>query len=113
MKRCENKFFFFFESFSELSNPSDELAQNVSKKYLSNELFLHFFFESSEPDRGFNYLDDSNSIFRAAGINSEIFFGRTVNVMKFDFSNESKWLVPVPCDDGKRHVHTCQDNTGF
>ena len=32
--------------------------------------FLHFFFESSESDRVFNYLFDSNSIFRARGINS-------------------------------------------
>ena len=47
------------------------------KKSISDELFP-FFFESSESDRVFNYLHDSNSIFRAAGINSMIFFGRTV-----------------------------------
>ena len=50
-------------------DPPDELAQNVSKKPLSDELFLHFFFESSDPDRFFNYLHDSTSIFRARGIN--------------------------------------------
>ena len=44
----------------------------------SDELFLHFFFESSESDRVFNYLHESNSIFRARRINSEIIFGRTV-----------------------------------
>ena len=62
---------------SEPSNPPDELAQKVSKKSLSDELFLHFFFESSESDRVFNYLHDSNSIFRAAGIDSERVRDRT------------------------------------
>ena len=35
------------------SNPPDELAQNVSKKKksLSDELFLHFSFESAESGR--------------------------------------------------------------
>ena len=37
-----------------------------------------FFFESSESDRVFNYLHDSNSIFRVGRINSEWVFGRTV-----------------------------------
>ena len=37
-----------------------------------------FFSESSESDRVFNCLHDSNSIFRARGINSEIFSGGTV-----------------------------------
>ena len=67
-----------FLNVSRPSNPPDELVQNVSKKSLSGELFLHLFFESSESDRVFNCLHDSNSIFRAAGIDSEIFFGRTV-----------------------------------
>ena len=48
------------------------------KKSPSDELFLHFSFESSESDRVFNYLHDSNSIFRAQGINSEWVFGGTV-----------------------------------
>ena len=75
----ERKEDFFVKNVSEPSNPPDELAQNVSKKKSpSNELFLHFFFESSESDRVFNYLHDSNSIFRAGGINSEWVFGCTV-----------------------------------
>ena len=49
------------------------------KKNLSDKLFLHFSFESSESDRVFNYLHDSNSIFRAWGIKSENFFGCTVS----------------------------------
>ena len=48
------------------------------KKNPLDELFLHFSFESSESDRFFNYLHDSNSIFRARGINSEWVIGRTV-----------------------------------
>ena len=69
-----------FQNVSRPSNPPDELAQNISKKKksLSDELFLHFSFKSSESDRIFNYLHDSNSILRARGINSEWFFGRTV-----------------------------------
>ena len=47
-------------------------------KSLSDELFLHFSFESSESDRVFNYLHVSNSIFRARGINSEWVFRYTV-----------------------------------
>ena len=45
------------------SNPPDELAQHVSKKPFSDELFLLFCFESSEYHRLFNCLHDSNSIF--------------------------------------------------
>ena len=41
---------------------------------------LNFSFESSESHRVFNYLHDSNSIFRAAGTNSEKFFGSTGQV---------------------------------
>ena len=39
-----------------------------------------FFFESSESDRFFNYLHDSNSILRARGINSEWVSGGTVKL---------------------------------
>ena len=53
--------------FQNPQNPSDEFAQNASKKNLSDELF-----ESSESDRFFSIiLHDSKAIFRAAGINSE------------------------------------------
>ena len=48
------------------------------KKSLSDELFIHVFFESSESDRFSNYLHDSNSIFRAGRINSEGVRDRTV-----------------------------------
>ena len=66
---------------SEPSNPPDELAQNVWKKSLSDELFLHFFFESSESDRFFNYVHDSNSIFQVGRINSENISARTVHCL--------------------------------
>ena len=46
---------------------TDESAQNVSK----------FSLEKSQSYRFFNYLHDSNSIFRVAGINTETFCGRT------------------------------------
>ena len=49
------------------------------KKSPFGRIILPFFFESSESDRVFNYLQDSNSIFRAAGIDSERCFGRTVH----------------------------------
>ena len=60
------------------SNPPDELAQNVSKKIPVGRIIPPFFFESSESDRVFNYLHDSNSIFRARRINSEWVSGGTV-----------------------------------
>ena len=52
-------------------------SKSVSKKSLSDELFLHF---SSKVQNltVCKYLHDSNSIFRAAGINTETFFGRMV-----------------------------------
>ena len=44
MKRREKKenMIFFKKNVSRPSNPLDELAENVSKKSLSDELFLHF-----------------------------------------------------------------------
>ena len=74
MKRGE----FFPKNVWGPSNPPDELAQHVSKKIPLGRIIPPFFFESSESDRVFKYLHDSNSIFRAAGINSEIFSARTV-----------------------------------
>ena len=67
MKRDRReKKFFFLRSVSRPSVPPDELAQHVrNKDPFSDELFLHCSFESSESDRVFNYLHDSNSIFRA------------------------------------------------
>ena len=55
-----------------------------SKCFEKNLLWTNYssiFFESSESDRVFKCLHDSNSVLRAAGINSEIFFGRTVSWM--------------------------------
>ena len=73
---------FFFANVSRPSNPPDELAQNVSKKIPFGRIIPPFFFESSESDRVFNYLHDSNSIFWARGINSEIFSGGTVVLLR-------------------------------
>ena len=72
MKRGEkDERFLFLKNVSEPSNPPDELAQNASKKKSpSDELFHHF--------PSFNYSRDSNSIFQAAGIIEEIFFGCAV-----------------------------------
>ena len=56
---------FFVKNVSRPSNPPDELAQNVSKKIPFGRIIPSFFFESSESYRVFNYLHDSNSIFRA------------------------------------------------
>ena len=52
------------------------------KKIPLGRIIPPFFFESSESDRVFNYLHDSNSIFRAAGFNSETFSGGTVSKVK-------------------------------
>ena len=61
------------------SNPPDELAQHVSKKILFGRIIPPFFLQKCRIWPFFNYLHDSNSIFRAAGINSEIFSGGTVS----------------------------------
>ena len=78
MKRNERKDNFFKKKkkVSEPSNPPDESAPKCfekKKKSPSDELFLHFSskVESSEYNRVFIYLHDSNSIFRARRINSE------------------------------------------
>ena len=84
------------------------------KKSFSDELFLHLFFESSESDRVFNYLHDSNSIFRAAGIHSETFSGATVSqhirsspqagLVVCALPSGAQGLVePHSCENG--HVH--------
>ena len=72
-------------------NPPDELAQNVSKKkkHFSDEFFLQFPFEGSEFYRVFNYLHDSNSIFRAAGIISKGVFERRVTWFVMPFKLQS------------------------
>ena len=68
MKRDKDERKEFFFKVSRPSNPPDELGQHVSKKKKKKTVgrIIHpFFFESSESDRVFNYLHDSNSIFRA------------------------------------------------
>ena len=45
------------------------------RKIFFGRIIPPFFFESSESDRVFNYLHDSNSIFRARGNNSECVSG--------------------------------------
>ena len=70
--------FFFSKNVSEPSNPSDELALNVSKKTFSDELFLLFSSKVQNLTFFQLFLHDSNSIFRAAGINSEWVSGGTV-----------------------------------
>ena len=74
----EERFFFSKKCFRTLKPARLFSPKCFEKKSPSDELFLHFFCKSSESDRFFNYLHDSNSIFRAAGINSEIFSARTV-----------------------------------
>ena len=77
MKRNERKDDFFQKTFVNPQIRQMNQLKMFRKKSLSDELFIHFFFGSSESDRVSNFLHDSNSIFRAAGINSGIFFGRT------------------------------------
>ena len=60
------------------SNPPDELAQNDSKKKSLSDKIIPFFLRKLNLDRFFNYLDDSNSIFRVGRINSENVPGCTV-----------------------------------
>ena len=72
--------FFLNKNVSRPSNPPEELAQHVSKKNPRRTNYSSIFsVESSESDRVFNYLHDSNSIFRVGRIKSEIFKARTVS----------------------------------
>ena len=51
------------------------------RKIPFGRIFHNLSFESSETYRVFNYSHDSNSIFRAAGINAEILSTNTVRVL--------------------------------
>ena len=62
-KKKEKKI--FPKNVSRPLNPPDESARNVSKNIPFGRIFPPFFFGISESDRVFNYLHDSNSIFRA------------------------------------------------
>ena len=75
------------------------------KKKPSDELFLHFSFESSESGRFFNYFHDSNSFCWAQRIKSELFFGRTVQthvrITNFCWSNwKITWVGKISRKDG-------------
>ena len=73
-------------------NPPDELPQNVPKKIPVGRIIFQFFsLECSESDRVFNYLHDSNSIFRAAGINSEKV--SVESVVSVVISGRLRWMV--------------------
>ena len=75
----KEKRIFFMKNVSEPFNPPDELAQKCFEKIPSDPFF---FFENSESDRLFNFLHDSNSIFRAGGINPAWVFRCTVRECK-------------------------------
>ena len=64
------------------------------KKIPFGRIIPPFFFESSESDCVFNYLHDSNSIFRVGGIKSENVFGRTVKVCYRDEKYSVEVQVP-------------------
>ena len=84
MKRNERKdvFFFFQKKCFKTLKSARWISSKCFEKIPLGRIIPPFFFESSEADRVINYLHDSNSIFRAAGINSEIVFGRTVFVSR-------------------------------
>ena len=72
---------FFPKNVSEPSNPSDELAQKVSKKNPRRTIYSSIFSAKVQNLAVFFiYLHDSNSIFWAQGIKSEWVLGRTVYV---------------------------------
>ena len=73
-------FFFFSENVSGPSNRQMNQPNMFRKKIPVGRIILTFFFESSESDRVFNYLHDSNSIFRAGIINAEWVGARTERV---------------------------------
>ena len=92
--------FFFSKNVSRPSNPPDELAQDVSKKKKipSGRIIPPFFLRKFRIWPFLNYLQDSNSIFRAAGINSEGFSGAqyadlfTISLRNDDIQEfDSKW----------------------
>ena len=65
-ERCKKRGFFFSKN---VQNPQS--SQMNQLKILEKSLWKNYsscFFESSESDRFFNYLHDSNSIFRAGRI---------------------------------------------
>ena len=103
--RDERKDDFFTKNVSRPSNPPDELAKRVSKKSLFGRIFAPLFFESSESDRFFTYLHDSNSIFRVGGIKIRMGFGAhgtSKGCHKFSFEDEFKVLGCAMNREGKK-----------
>ena len=79
------------------------------KKITLGRIIPPFFFERSESDRVFNYLPDSNSIFRVGGIISEIFFRCTAErqcaVTQEDENNNNKGVkvgLAFTDEDGRK-----------
>ena len=73
----KEEIFFFLKQVSDPSNPPDELAQNVSKKIPFGRI-VPLFSSKVQNSSVFNYLHDSNSIFRVRRLNSEIFSDGTI-----------------------------------
>ena len=69
---------FFQKNVSGHSNRQMNMPKMFRKKIPSGRIIPPFFLRKFRIWPFLNYLQDSNSIFRAAGINSEGFFGRTV-----------------------------------
>ena len=80
-------------------NEPNMFRKKKKKQNFSDELFLHFFFESSESDRFFNYLHDSNWIFRVRGINSENVPGCTVRRTAFGRKKSRRSTMPEYWED--------------
>ena len=69
-------------------------------------------FESSESDRVFNYLKDSTSIFRAAGSDSEIFFGRMVSDYTQVKLEDASRLLKIPNQNVQMFGNVFHDTNG-
>ena len=78
MKRDERKDDFLFEKVFEKPQIRQMNSLEMFRKNTFRTKNSSFSFESSESYRVFNYLLGSNSIFRAARINSEKVSGRIV-----------------------------------
>ena len=77
MERDERKDDFFKKMFQDPHTRQMNQPKCFEKIRLGR-IIAPFFFEGSESDRFFNYLHDSNSIFRAGTLNSENVSARTV-----------------------------------
>ena len=80
-QRWKKRGIFFVKNVSEHSNPPDKLAQHVSNKIPLGRIIPPFFLRKFRIWPFFNYLHDSNSIFRIGRMNSENVPGCTVRVL--------------------------------